>query len=82
MNKVGVSEEEKNLSYYRFYQQELAPIDEEKLALVEHPSEKAGVPFSDRISFLKAKIRNIAKLAMVLMLMVQPLWQIGHICLM
>ena len=55
MNKVGVSEEEKNLSYYRFYQQELAPIDEEKLALVEHPSEKTGVPFNDKNLFLKGE---------------------------
>ncbi len=65
MNKVGVSEEEKNLSYYRFYQQELAPVEEEKLALVEHPSEKVGVPFSDKNLFLKGEDQEYCQIGYV-----------------
>lgn len=34
MKKVGVSKEEKQLSYYRFFEQELAPVPEEKLEFI------------------------------------------------
>ena len=33
--KVGVSQEEKNLSYYKYFEQDLAPIPAEKLAVLE-----------------------------------------------
>ena len=33
MKKVGVSTEEKNLSYYRFFEQDLAEIPQEKLQI-------------------------------------------------
>lgn len=31
--KVGVSEEEKKLSYYKYYEQDLAPVPAEKIAI-------------------------------------------------
>ena len=34
--KVGVSEEEKKLSYYKYYEQDLAPVPAEKRADRSH----------------------------------------------
>ena len=31
--KVGVSEEEKKLSYYKYFEQDLAPVPAEKIAI-------------------------------------------------
>ena len=47
MKKVGVSQEEKQLSYYKYFEQDLAPIPIEKLTvLAEGPQEeKKAVPF-------------------------------------
>ena len=33
--KVGVSEEEKKLSYYKYYEQDLAPVPAEKIAILQ-----------------------------------------------
>ena len=33
--KVGVSEEEKKLSYYKYYEQDLAPVPAEKIAVLQ-----------------------------------------------
>ena len=43
--KVGVSKEEKSLSYFKFFEREMAKIPEEKIALLENPSEIESVPF-------------------------------------
>lgn len=53
--KVGVSQEEKNLSYYKYYVKDLAPIPEEKTAkLKEGPADpKTLISFEDRNLFLK-----------------------------
>lgn len=53
MKKVGVTKEEKQLSYYHFYERELAPIDPEKLAFVDQPSTLPGVPFDQKNRYLK-----------------------------
>ena len=54
--KVGVSQEEKALPYYRFFVQLLAPIPAEKLAILENgPSEIPAVPFEERNLFLSGK---------------------------
>ena len=46
--KVGVSREEKELSYYRLFEQPMAPIPLEKLEILEKgPSEKPAVPFEE-----------------------------------
>ena len=50
--KVGVSQEEKALPYYRFFEQLLAPIPAEKLAILENgPSEISAVPFEEKEEF-------------------------------
>ncbi|MCD7864547.1 MAG: phloretin hydrolase [Clostridiales bacterium] len=55
--KVGVSQEEKNFSYYKYYEQDLAPIPEKKLAiLAAGPVDpKTLIPFSERQLFLEGK---------------------------
>lgn len=52
--KVGVSQEEKNLGYYKFFQRPLAEIPEEKLAILNNGQEakKPGVPFEKRNLYL------------------------------
>ena len=53
MKKVGVSKEEKSLPYYRYFEQDLAPIPEEKLELLKAgPSQKKAVPFEEKNLFL------------------------------
>jgi len=53
-NKVGVSQEEKNLSYYKFFERPMAEIPEEKLAILINGQgdKKVGVPFEKRDLFL------------------------------
>ncbi len=53
--KVGVSQEEKNLSYYKYFEQDLAPIPEEKLAiLAAGPADpQTLLPFEKRQMFLE-----------------------------
>lgn len=54
--KVGVSREEKELSYYRLFEQPLAPIPMEKLEILEKgPSEIPAVPFEKRNLFLSGQ---------------------------
>lgn len=53
MNKVGVSNEEKQLSYYRFFEQDLAAIPKEKLDILEKgASEVKAIPFEQKNLFL------------------------------
>ncbi|MCD8230497.1 MAG: phloretin hydrolase [Clostridiales bacterium] len=55
--KVGVSQEEKNLSYYKYFEQDLAPIPAEKLAVLKAgPADpKTLIPFEKRQLFLEGK---------------------------
>lgn len=56
MKKVGVSQEEKQLSYFKYFERDLAPIPEEKLQILENgPSSIPGVPFDQRQLFLEGK---------------------------
>ena len=57
MKKVGVSREEKQLPYYKYFEQDLAPVPEEKLAVLEAGSqkEKKAVPFDRKDLFLAGK---------------------------
>lgn len=50
--KVGVSVEEKALPYFKFYEQPMAEIPKEEMALLNTPSKAAAVPFEDRDLFL------------------------------
>lgn len=44
MKKVGVSQEEKQLSYFKYFERDLAPIPEEKLQILGNgPSSIPGV---------------------------------------
>lgn len=43
--KVGVTNEEKALPYYKFFERDMAKIPENKLALVDSSSTVEGVPF-------------------------------------
>ncbi|MCD7980886.1 MAG: phloretin hydrolase [Clostridiales bacterium] len=55
--KVGVSQEEKNLSYYKYFERELAPIPADKQVILEKgPADpKTLIPFSKRQLFLEGK---------------------------
>ena len=54
--RVGVSLEEKNLPYYRFFEQELAAIPQEKLAILQNgPSDIGAVPFERKGLYLKGE---------------------------
>ena len=57
MKKVGVSREEKQLPYYKYFEQDLAPVPEEKLAVLEAgpQKEKKAVPFEQKDLFLAGK---------------------------
>ena len=49
MKKVGVIKEEKQLSYYRFFEQELAPVPQEKLEILKQgPSKTEMVSFEEK----------------------------------
>ena len=50
--KVGVSKEERVLSYFRFYERDMANIPDEKIALLDKPSTLESVPFEERNLFL------------------------------
>ena len=56
--KVGVTLEEKNLSYYKFFERELAKIPEEKIALLENPSKIPAVSFAEKNLYLEGKDEN------------------------
>ena len=51
--KVGVSKEEKNLSYYPLFQRKMTEVPAAKLALIEEPSPVPAVPFAERNRFLQ-----------------------------
>ena len=51
-NKVGVTKEEKSLSYFKYYERPLAQIAGEKLALLDKMEGPSVVPFDKRNLFL------------------------------
>lgn len=56
MKRVGVSQEEKQLSYFKFFERDLAPVPEEKLQILAGgPSGKPGIPFEQKQLFLEGK---------------------------
>lgn len=56
MKKVGVCKEETQLSYYRFFEQPMAAIPAEKLAvLAQGPSAVTAIPFDQKDLFLAGK---------------------------
>lgn len=56
MKKVGVSQEEKRLPYYKYFEQELAPVPEEKMQILAGgPSEIPGVMFDRKQLFLEGR---------------------------
>lgn len=60
--KVGVSKEEKNLPYYKFFERELAKIPAEKIKLIDAPSEIEAVPFEQRNLFLAGEDKNFCQI--------------------
>lgn len=60
--KVGVTTEEKNLSYYKFFEREMAKIPEEKIALIEKPSEIPAVPFEQKNLYLAGEDKNFCQI--------------------
>ena len=61
--KVGVSKEEQTLSYYRFYEQEMAPIPEEKTEILRTgPSKISAVPFAEKNRFLAGEDQEYCQL--------------------
>lgn len=61
--KVGVSLEERSLSYFRFFERDMAKIPDKKLALIESPSEVEIVPFEQRNLFLRGDDKNFCQLS-------------------
>lgn len=53
--KVGVCDAEKKLPYYKYYEQDMAPIPQEKLEILENPGKTAIVPFVEKNLFLEGK---------------------------
>lgn len=54
--KVGVSNEEKELSYYKHFEQDLAPVSEEKMQiLLSGVSERKAVSFDEKNLFLSGQ---------------------------
>ena len=55
--KVGVSEEEKKLSYYKYFEQDLAPVPAEKIAVLQGGpiAPEKCIPFDERNKFLKGE---------------------------
>ncbi|MBQ7705849.1 MAG: phloretin hydrolase [Selenomonadaceae bacterium] len=60
--KVGVSKEEKSLPYYKFFEREMAEIPEEKIKLIDAPSEIPAVPFEQRNLFLAGEDKNFCQI--------------------
>ena len=56
-NRVGVTMEERSLPYYKYFQRELAPVPEEKMALLRQGpvAPEKLLPFEDRNLFLKGE---------------------------
>lgn len=57
--KVGVSKEEKTLSYYPLFQRKMTEVPAAKLALIEEPSPVPAVPFAERNRFLQGMGQGI-----------------------
>ncbi|OUP51845.1 phloretin hydrolase [Butyricicoccus pullicaecorum] len=54
--KVGVCQEERGLPYFKYFEQDLAPIPQEKLDVLHAgPSDKMGVPLAEKNLFLAGK---------------------------
>ena len=62
--KVGVSEEEKKLSYYKYFEQDLAPVPAEKIAILQGGpiAPEKCIPFEERNKFLKGEADEYANI--------------------
>lgn len=60
--KVGVSKEEKNLSYYKFFERDMAKIPEEKIKLIGNPSVNPAVSFEEKNLFLSGDDGSFCKI--------------------
>ena len=60
--KVGVSKEERALPYFRFFEQEMAAIPEEKIKLLDAPQEISAVPFEQRNLFLRGEDKDYCQI--------------------
>lgn len=61
--KVGVSQEEKNLPYYKFFTRPLAEAPAGKLAILAGgPSPVRAVPFEERNLFLKGEDKDYCQI--------------------
>ena len=57
MKKVGVSKEEKQLSYYKFFERDLAEVPQEKLDILNKGASKIpAVPFEKRNLYLAGAV--------------------------
>ncbi len=60
--KVGISKEEKNLPYYKYFERELAKIPENKIKILNAPSEIPAVSFEQRNLFLAGEDKNFCQI--------------------
>ena len=59
--KVGVSREERAVSYFKFFERDFAKIPDEKIALIDKPSAVDAVPFEQRNLFLRGDDKNFCQ---------------------
>lgn len=60
--KVGVSKEEKSLPYYKYFERELAKIPEEKIKILDKPSDIPAVSFEEKNLFLAGEDKNFCQI--------------------
>lgn len=60
--KIGVTKEEQTLSYFKFYERDLAPIPEKKIAIRDGQPARQSVSFDDKNLFLKGEDENFCQL--------------------
>ena len=62
--KIAISDEEKKLPYYKYYERPLASIPKEKIELIkeEKPNCKLIIPFENKNVFLKGDDKDFCQL--------------------
>ena len=60
--KVGVSKEEKALPYYKFFERDMAKVPEEKIDMLDKPSDVDIVPFEKKNLFLTGEDKNYCQI--------------------
>ncbi len=60
--KVGVSREERDLSYFKYYEKELARIPQDKIDILHSDNHIKAVKFQDRNLFLSGEDAELCQI--------------------